>query len=318
MDDTVWAALLVWFYFQVYFMPYLNAKIAGSQFVRLTDTRSHFHSHDALPLLVVNAPFCQATITLQGAQLLTFQPTGDKPWLWLSPYAQFESGKSIRGGIPVCLPWFGVNRKNPEKPKHGFVRNHDWELVSLQESATAIELEFGFTYNSERPELFNTPFTATLEMTLSGSLDFSLHIHNRATETAEFSWAFHSYFAVADCEETTVSGLEGIHYLDNTRGLNAFLQDGDIPFLQEVDRVYNHTTVPQSINAQQRLSVTGENCPTCIVWNAGKNVAATLADIREDYRHYICVERGCAFGDSLVLPAGATSSSTMTINRIKP
>jgi glucose-6-phosphate 1-epimerase len=299
-------------------MSYLNAKLADSQFIRLSDTQTCFNGRDALPVLVIDAPFCQATIALQGAQLLTFQPTGDQPWLWLSPLAQFEQGKSIRGGIPVCLPWFGVNRTNPEKPKHGFVRNHEWQLSAFHESDHSLQLEFHFSYDGENPGLFSTAFSARLILTLSNNLEVSLQFTNTADTSAEFSWALHSYLAVDDCRLTRVSGLEGLPYMDNTQHLKVLVQDGAVEFLQEVDRVYNNASAQaQIIHAQQSLSIRGDNCPTCIVWNAGKKVAATLADIREHYKGYICVERGCAFNDSLNLTPGESFNSRMMINKVE-
>ncbi len=296
-------------------MSYLNAKLADSQFVRLSDTRTGFNGRDALPLLVIDAPFCKAIIALQGAQLLTFQPTGDEPWLWLSPYAQFEQGKSIRGGIPVCLPWFGVNRHHPEKPKHGFVRNFDWELTALEESANSVRLAFSHHYKVDKPDQFSHPFSVTLTITLSRSLTLTLDLHNKDSEPVEFSWAFHTYFAVNDCKKTTVTGLEGRHYLDNTQGLNEFLQEGPIHFIQEVDSVYNETTQSQSIAAQHQLNISGEYCPTCIVWNPGNKAAEKINDIKDAVTHFICLERGCAFSDELRLDAGAIFTSTMTIQK---
>lgn len=295
-------------------MQHHNANLDDSQFIRLGDTRSEFGGRDALPLLVIDSPFCQATVLLQGAQLLTFRPTGSTPWLWLSPVARFEAGKSPRGGIPVCLPWFGVNRQDPQKPKHGFARNRDWQLVRWQESASAVQLELAFDYAGTEPGLFATPFTTHLVITLSQQIDLALTLANTGTQTEEFSWALHTYFAVPDCTQAHVHGLEGITYLDNTLGLKPRVSLLPVEFPGEVDRVYNHTLVPQILDAQHRLQIDGRNCQTCIVWNAGASAAAGLADIGSHYREYVCVERGRAFADRLTLEAGQTFRADMSIS----
>jgi glucose-6-phosphate 1-epimerase len=297
-------------------MPHLNAKLANSQFIHLSDTQTLFNGQDALPVLVINAPFCQATIALQGAQLLQFQPTGDKPWLWLSPYAHFEKGHAIRGGIPICLPWFGVNQQTPSKPKHGFVRTIEWQLDKAEESAEHIRLNFSYVYSGDKPELFETAFKAYLIIELSQQLTLTLNIENNAAVDAPFSWAMHTYFAVDDCAQAQVSGLDGATYLDNTQALQATTQQGNVMFLEEVDRVFQSTTDAQYLHTHHQLEITGNDCPSCIIWNPGKSAANSLSDIKESYKAFVCVERGCAFIDSLSLPANSQYISNMTIHKI--
>ena len=296
-------------------MQTLRNQLTNSRFIHAIDTSAVYGSAAALPLLQIDAPFCRATLLLQGAQLLQFQPATSAPWLWLSPYAQFENGKSPRGGIPVCLPWFGVNRADPQKPKHGFARNRNWQLHDWQETDETVQLTLTFDYAGDEPALFATSFIATLVITLSTHLDMVLSIHNTSTSAAEFSWALHSYLAVDDCTHTLVKGLQGITYLDNTQGLKAVTSDTPVQFTQEVDRVYNHTTAPQQLQSTQPLVIDGDHCPTCIVWNAGETLAASMADIRDSYRGYVCIERGCAFADSLTLQGGEVFRAEM---RIRP
>jgi glucose-6-phosphate 1-epimerase len=292
-------------------MNALNTLLADGLSVQLSDTRALYNSAEALPVLIVDTPLCHAVIALQGAQLLSFQPKGDMPWLWLSPHAIFARGHAIRGGIPLCLPWFGVNSVDPTKPKHGFVRNRDWQLLWVNEADAAVTLCLEFQYAGDQPELFTTAFTAQLSITLAADVMLALQLRNDSRQAAEFSWALHSYFAVDDLGSAQVDGLDGCDYLDNTRRLNVFQQLGAVKFGEEVDRVFARTSAPQFVQAQHRLQISGENCPTCIVWNVGEKVSGNIADIREAYRRYICVERGCAFGDSFCLSAGASVVSTM-------
>ena len=297
-------------------MPHLSVILADSQFIHISDTHAEFGSKNALPLLVITTPFCKASILLQGAQILSYQPINSQPWLWLSPLARFEPGKSPRGGIPVCLPWFGVNQQNPDLPKHGFARNRDWQLLHWEESPESVTLEFGFSYRGSEPDLFVTPFEAVLKITLSSCLTLKLNLINTGKNQETFSWALHTYLAVDDCANTTVSGLEGVTFLDNNQGLSPSVSTEPIHFLQAVDRVYNQTIQAQILHARHTLEISGQHCPTCIVWNIGKEMANSLADIDHHYHEYVCVERGCAFDDRLQLKPNEIFTATMTLRAL--
>src|SRR5690554_6954112 len=106
-----------------------------SDSIRISDTRQCYGSDRALPCLDVQTERLRAVVAFQGAQLLSFCPAGEAEWLWLSPNARFEEGRAIRGGIPLCGPWFGSRLDNPGLPKHGFLRNRPWQLASADELA---------------------------------------------------------------------------------------------------------------------------------------------------------------------------------------
>lgn len=285
-------------------------------FVAHTTSRALYGSAEALPLLLIDTPQCRAVVALQGAQVLEFtrKEKGEKPWFWLSPKARFVEGEAIRGGIPLCLPWFGVNREDPKKPKHGFVRQRPWQLDAVHEEGGAVTLLLSFHYNRLEPSLFTTPFSATLAITLSDALSLALSFTNLSQQAAGFSFAFHSYFAVESIETTVVEGLAGRTFLDNTRALSPHIQQGAITFGAEVDRVYEGTVTAQQLTtAAHSLLIEGNGCPTCIVWNPGPAVASTLADIGEGFQRFACVERGAAFADTITLAAGEIASARLLI-----
>ncbi len=297
----------------------INAKLADTKGIRLENSHKHYKgsrvSKHSLPLLIVDNKFCDAVISLQGAQLLSFQPKGKLPWLWLSPYTDFEPDQPIRGGIPICLPWFGANQQDHHKPKHGFVRNHLWQLQQVSGTDDSTQITLLYHYAADKPELFTTAFDAQLIIQLSGKLELNLSIINQGKQAADFSWAFHSYFATNDLANTSVNGLDQQNYLDNTQNLSMHLQTGSVEFSQEVDRVYQTISTPQQISAQQQLTIEGNNCPSCIIWNPGENMAQGMSDIKEYYKDFICVERGCAFNDTIRLDAGESFSGTMIISQ---
>ena len=79
----------------------------------------------------VSTPAATAEIYLHGAQLTSWRPAGAEEVIFLSQHSQFEPGRAIRGGIPVCFPWFRNKADDPKAPSHGFVRTKAWQLDSV-------------------------------------------------------------------------------------------------------------------------------------------------------------------------------------------
>ena len=76
------------------------------------------NAHDQITLCI-DTSHAQAEIVLQGAHLIHWQPRDQQAVIWLSEDAVFAAGKSLRGGVPVCWPWFGAHADNEKFPAHG-------------------------------------------------------------------------------------------------------------------------------------------------------------------------------------------------------
>ncbi|GAA5524732.1 putative glucose-6-phosphate 1-epimerase [Microbulbifer aestuariivivens] len=267
-----------------------------------------------LPLYLVETPLCRAVIAVQGAQLLEFQARGDAPLLWLSPLAEFTAGKAIRGGIPLCLPWFGIP-PDASKPKHGFVRNRPWQLAGTQVSSQG-QVQLVFVYRHQADNLFGADFSCRYKITLGRELKLALELENLDASATAFSWAWHSYFAVEDVASVAVRGLEQVEYLDNTRSLARASQEGTLTFAGEVDRAFECAPSRQSIQVPGLItSASSAGCDTVITWNPGAELAATIADIGPHYREFVCVEHGAAFANRWQLAPGEVRSATLTLRR---
>lgn len=263
-----------------------------------------------LPLLVVDTEECYAVISLQGAQLLEFKRKPEfTPLLWLSPLAAFEPGKAIRGGIPLCAPWFGPHPTDKTKPKHGFVRNELWELTHADQ--TAISTDLTFTYARDQHD-----FSLVLHLSLGKDIRYTLEATNHSTQPMAFSWALHSYHPVGDLSTVRVEGLENIPFLDATKGFAQAVEASPIAFDGELDRVYESVPATQIIRGVPSIKIEGENCPTCIVWNPGASLAATMPDVREGFRDYICIERGAAHANAWQIAPHTTQKSSLNISLI--
>ena len=283
--------------------------------VSLSDSRAEYASEFPLPLLRVETPLCRAVLALQGAQLLSFAPGGGHDWLWLSPDAEFAKGRAIRGGIPLCLPWFGVNRRRPELPKHGWLRQRDWQLQSASCDAQG-EVSLRLATASLPSELPDFPwvYEVEVEYRFGCQLQLTLQVRNCSDTVMPLSFAMHSYFAAA-VEQARVFGLGTGRFLDNTDSLLAKQQSEPQVFHGEVDRVFESVGGIQRLEVgEHRLAIAGDGCDTLVIWNPGAALASGMADVGDGYRDYVCVERGMAFADELTLAPGNDCCATMMIS----
>lgn len=285
------------------------ALLTTAQYARLIPASSCYNTSSEQLILDIDHPTIKAKASLQGGQLLECE-LNSTALLWISPTAVFDGTQAIRGGIPVCLPWFGVNQANPSLPKHGFARNNEWQISHYEESAE--QVVFTLSYESFGHETFKAPFKVLLTYTLGSKLSVEISIENKHTEAADFSYALHSYLTVENSKTATVSGLENCRFLDNTDSLSEKLETTAIGFTEEIDRVYPSCPDLQQIHSSTTVDVYSNSMPTAIVWNPG-DAAANVADIGAAYTDYVCVERGAAFDDTLSIAAGAIHVANMTI-----
>lgn len=235
-----------------------------------------------------------AEIALQGAHLLSWQPVNQEPVVWLSSQAKFTSGKSVRGGIPVCWPWFGVHEK-ADFPAHGFARTQMWQLIAGEDLAdgttrAVFELQPNDTARVQWPHSYRLRLT----MSVGATLTMALQTENTGSEAFVIGEALHTYFAVGDIGAVTVTGLEDGDYLDKVEDFKRFHQDGVVTVSAEVDRVYLDTTSDcvihdARLNRSIRIAKTGS--ATTVVWNPWVVKSDEMGDMGEaGYRHMICVE----------------------------
>lgn len=244
-----------------------------------------------------------AKIALQGAHLFHYKVKDKPSLLWLSKAAYFEEGKAIRGGIPVCFPWFGKNKENPSLPQHGFARTQLWSVVLEEEkddNTTQICLQL--KPNADTVAQWDYLFDVTLDIIIGEALSIALRVTNTDTKPFEISTALHTYFSVSDIETVFIKGLDGRDYYDALDGKN-YIQEGDILIQEEVDRVYFHPS--ESITLFDRdtnIKLQQEGSNSLVVWNPWIEKSKQMNDMTENgYRSMICVETTNAREDSKVL-----------------
>ncbi|PHV13227.1 hypothetical protein CSQ89_01555 [Chitinimonas sp. BJB300] len=246
-----------------------------------------------------------ARINLQGAQVLNAELHG-KPLLWLSPLASTEPGKAVRGGVPICFPWFG---KHPDGlPAHGFARNQIWTLCEQQPGRAVFELND----NAETRSLWPFAFRMELTITLDSALQFDLLVENRDTRPISFSYALHSYFAVTDLHRCLVEGLDG--RLRREVAHVTTPQQGAILLDKPIDASFESAEGPLLLRDGERcIHIDASHMRSAVVWNPGA-AAESVADIGAHWPGYVCVERGNIGVASIHLAPGEMHRGSMRLS----
>lgn len=276
----------------------------------------HFvDSGSGLPVAEIHTPHASARVALQGAQVLTFQPAGQQPVLWVSKAAVYEPGKGVRGGVPVCWPWFGAR---DGLPAHGFVRTRLWEMrETTQDAAGQVVLRLGTTDDASTRALWDFAFDLELVVTVGQTLTVALVTKNTGTAAFTITDALHSYFCVGDIAHTTVLGLDGCTYLDKVQNFAMAKQTGAVAFAGETDRIYIDTTADCLIGDKawgRNLRVAKQGSTSTVVWNPWSERAKTFADMAAaEFKDMLCVETCNAGPDQISLAPGQQHTLTAAI-----
>ena len=263
-----------------------------------------------LPVVEIQNQLATAVIGLQGAHLLSWIPKGQEEVIWLSEAATFAPGKSVRGGIPVCWPWFGAHESNPTFPAHGFARTTMWTVADVF-SLESGEIQVSFELNTKvldapLQKMWPQRTRLAYSITIGRSLSLELTTFNNSEETITIGQALHTYFNVGDVTRTTVIGLDGKEYLDKPDGFKRKKQSGPVRIENEVDRVYLQTPDDVVINnGVRKIRISKQGSYSTIVWNPWQAVAEKMGDLgKEGYLKMLCVESANAADDIVKIMPG--------------
>ena len=262
-------------------------------------------------MININTPHAKARITTQGAQVLSYRSAHAlHDLLFLSRLSRYGDRRAIRGGVPICWPWFGVDPSGKGRPAHGFARNRDWDLIDVQQTENdGIKLTLSLAPDPRDEPLWHCAYSLKMVIEIGEQLTLSLTTENLDKESFVISQALHTYFAVGNIEKTQVRGLSNHHYLDKVENFREKLQAGEIVFNGETDRVYLNSPDKLFIEDSdwaRRIVVESSGSNTTIVWNPWDRVA-TLKDMTDDsYQYFVCVETANAANNSISLAPGET------------
>jgi D-hexose-6-phosphate mutarotase len=273
-----------------------------------------------LPRLTVVNPLARAEIYLHGAHVTAWEPAGHGPVLFMSGASQWSAAKPIRGGVPICFPWFGPHASDASAPSHGFARLRDWTVVEAREGERGeTVLTFELTPEASPSAAWPHAFAATYRVSVGSSLVLSLEVHNPGAEPFTFEEALHTYFVVRDVREVEIRGLENADYLDKVGGTTNRNQGAEpIRFTAETDRIYLNTQATCTIHDAglgRSIEVRKNGSDATVVWNPWVAKARAMADFGDDeWPEMVCVETGNVDVHAVTLGPGGRHAMTATID----
>lgn len=290
-----------------------------NDFASVTSSATPFSSQN-LPLLTLQHANCQATVSLYGGQVLSFMPSGEKEIFWLSEDALYQEGKAIRGGIPLCWPWFGANDQQTEQlkaPNHGFARQSLWQVKGIEADANGVVLILTLT-GQDQHAIWPTAYQLEQKLFFGEFFEQSLTMTNLSDTDTQYSAALHSYFRVSQPENVQLSALTGVKYY-NKLSDSFSVQEGEVSCVGEIDREYYSSEVMTLVDRQwqRKIVVESENCLQWVLWNPGTELANSMADVHQGgEQEYVCLE--AANTQWQPLPAGTTVTigQKVTVNAI--
>ena len=247
-----------------------------------------------LPKVRVVTPEVVGEIYLHGAHITSWKPAGAEEVLFLSSHSRWEHGRAIRGGIPICFPWFGGKSDDPTAPAHGFVRTREWRLESISQVGRAVTVSMFTESDESTKKWWPVDFQLIYRATFGPELGLELVVSNTGTKTLRFEEALHAYHRVADIQEARVRGLDGVQYFDKTDSNRKKMQQGEIAITSETDRIYLDTSGAIELHDPQihrATHVLKENSRTTVVWNPWIQKARALSDLGDDeWPQMVCIE----------------------------
>ena len=277
----------------------------------IADQLEFIAGEGGLPMIQVSSSKAKALISIHAGQVLSFKPSNEpEDILFLSKKAFYQSGKAIKGGAPICWPWFGPDPEGQDRPGHGFVRNRPWNVVATEVIGNGdIMVTLGLVDTPETRTIWPHSFILTQEILISDSLNLSLITHNTGNEKFLITQAFHTYFKIGNIAQVKVLGLEGCNYIDKVDNSTQKQQTGPITIDSEVDRIYlgvgNTMTIEDSALSRS-IQITSQGCKTAVVWNPWEKISMEMADLEDaDYQRLLCVETTNAADDVVEVAPGS-------------
>jgi len=284
----------------------------------IVDAARVSEGHGALPRVEINGPLGRGEVYLHGAHVTSWKPAGNDEVLFLSTKSHWEEGQAIRGGIPVCFPWFRAKVGDPKAPSHGFVRTKAWQLQSIVETRNGIAVSM-VTENDERTRhWWPAEFRLEHRVTFGSDLMLELICTNTGTTALRFEEALHTYNRVADVGQVRVQGLNDVRFLDNTDSNREKMQYGYVVITSQTDNAYLDT--PGAVDLldarmQRRIGLRKQNSITTVVWNPWREGAANLRDLGDgEWTGFLCVEASNILGSAVTLDPGQEHRMTAVLS----
>jgi glucose-6-phosphate 1-epimerase len=278
-----------------------------------------------LDVLQVDRPFVDASVFLQGAHLASWKPPGQThDLLFVSSRSAFGPGKAVRGGVPVCFPWFGPMRPelgfrpSPQAPMHGVARTTPWKLVESCSAGQSVMLRLAPVSYEPYRAWTDAAFETSIEITLGQTLEVTHQVTNSGPAPMRYETALHTYFRVGDVTRIRIEGLGGTDYFDKTQNFARLIQrEQTLSLVDETDRVYVDTDKSVTIIdpvLDRRIVNHKRGSSATVVWNPWEAKSVPMTGLAPDeWKQFVCVETASCNKGYVTLEPGRSHATTMIV-----
>lgn len=286
-------------------------SVAGARFI---------DGNNGLPMVKIANDHAFALVSIYGGQILTFRPVRGKEVLWRSQNSLYEIGKPIRGGIPVCWPWFGPHPAEASQPPHGFARIQTWQVDSVtQDDQGRTCLTLFLEDGDPTRRLWPHAFRLELSVRVGSDLQVTLTVRNPGQQPLRCATALHTYFAISDIRRISIAGLKDRVCIDKMlRNERRPDPRKVVVFNEETDRIYIDSPDTCTIldpDWGRRIIVAKEGSRSTVVWNPWIMKASRMSDFGADeWPHMVCVETANVFDDEVCIAPAAAHTLTARIS----
>jgi glucose-6-phosphate 1-epimerase len=276
----------------------------------------------SLPRVRITGSRAQGEIYLHGAQVTSWKPAGSDEVLFLSTKSRWQEGQAIRGGIPICFPWFRAKADDPKAPAHGFVRTRSWQLESIIKTSAGVTVSMFIANDEQTRQWWPAEFRLVHRATFGSELTLELGCSNTGSTPIRFEEALHTYNRVVDVNDVRLQGLDETQFLDNTDSNKQKTQRGDVTVASQTDNAFINTQNAVDLldrKMRRRIRLQKANSSTTVVWNPWQEGASGLRDLGEgEWKEFLCVEASNIIGSAITLMPGRTHtiSAVLSVARL--
>jgi len=269
----------------------------------------------------ITSPLAHGQMYVHGAHVTSWRP-GSEEVLFLSSKSRWEEGQAIRGGIPICFPWFRAKADDAQAPAHGFVRTRSWQLYSIVENKAGVAVAMFIESDEQTRRWWPGEFRLVHRVTFGSELKLELVCINTGKKPLYFEEALHTYNRVADVGTARLQGLDGTRFLDNTDSNKEKAQLGDVTIASQTDNAFINTQNPVDLldpKMHRRIRLQKANSSTTVVWNPWQEGASQLRDLGGDeWKQFLCVEASNIMRAAVTLAPGQehTISAVLSVARL--
>jgi glucose-6-phosphate 1-epimerase len=284
-------------------------------------TASVCEGNGGLPRIRIAGSQAEGEMYLHGAQVTSWKPAGGDEVLFLSTTSRWQEGQAIRGGIPICFPWFRAKADDPRAPSHGFVRTRSWQIESIVEDNSGVGVTMSTESDDQTRRWWPAEFRLMYRAVFGSTLTLELVCTNTGETDLRFEEALHTYNRVADVANVQLRGLDSVHFLDNTDSNTEKVQHGPVQIASATDNAFLDTqNAVDLIDPELRRSIRLQkaNSLTTVVWNPWREGAVRLSDLGDgEWTQFLCVEASNILTSSVPLAAGENHKMAAVLSTAK-